>query len=128
MLKKISIFTIYLIFFSLFIMMFLFIHNSHTEYHKIIKPKSFNYMTESEFSTDYNDTITSETDLNLLEFNMTTYFKNLSTYSPKNSYGSCGYVTFIQCLSYYDTFIHMKLQKTMKLLLSELINIMKELK
>ena len=63
-------------------------------------------MTESEFSTDYNDTITSETDLNLLEFNMTTYFKNLSTYSPKNSYGSCGYVTFIQCLSYYDTFLN----------------------
>ena len=86
--------------------MFLFIHNSHTEYHKIIKPKSFNYMTESEFSTDYNDTITSETDLNLLEFNMTTYFKNLSTYFPKNSYGSCGYVTFIQCLSYYDTFLN----------------------
>lgn len=35
---------------------------------------------------------------------MITYFKNLSDYSPKNSYGSCGYVSLIQYLSYFDTF------------------------
>ena len=37
-------------------------------------------------------------------FNRSTYFQNLSNYSPNNNIGSCGYVSLIQLLSYYDTF------------------------
>lgn len=37
-------------------------------------------------------------------FDMTTYFKNLYEYSPNNNIGSCGYVSLIQTMSYYDTF------------------------
>lgn len=33
-----------------------------------------------------------------------TYFQNLYDYSPWNNRGSCGYVSSIQILSYYDTF------------------------
>ncbi len=32
------------------------------------------------------------------------YFRNLSIYSPINSKNSCGYVSLIQYLSFYDTF------------------------
>lgn len=32
------------------------------------------------------------------------YFKNLDTYSPVNFKGSCGYVSLVQYLSYYDSF------------------------
>ena len=35
---------------------------------------------------------------------LVSYFQNLTTYSPYNSHGSCGYVSLIQYLSYYDTF------------------------
>lgn len=35
-----------------------------------------------------------------------TYFKNLHKYSPENNWGSCGYVSLIQYLSYYDSFIN----------------------
>lgn len=37
---------------------------------------------------------------------MKTYFQNLYKYSALNSEGSCGYVSFIQYLSYYDTFLN----------------------
>lgn len=37
-------------------------------------------------------------------FNKITYFENLYDYSPNNNIGSCGFVSFIQLLSYYDTF------------------------
>lgn len=37
-------------------------------------------------------------------FNMVTYFENLDTYFPENSVGSCGFVSLIQAMSYYDTF------------------------
>ncbi|MDE7263225.1 MAG: C39 family peptidase [Anaeroplasmataceae bacterium] len=37
-------------------------------------------------------------------FNRNTYFKNLTDFSPKNNIGSCGYVSLIQTMSYYDTF------------------------
>ncbi len=36
--------------------------------------------------------------------NTETYFSNLYDYSPINSNGSCGYVSLIQYMSYYDTF------------------------
>lgn len=39
-----------------------------------------------------------------LKSSVETYFKNLCAYSPINSHGSCGYVSLIQLLSYYDTF------------------------
>lgn len=39
-------------------------------------------------------------------YNMVDYFKNLYEYSPNNNLGSCGYVSLIQLLSYYDTFIN----------------------
>lgn len=37
-------------------------------------------------------------------FSMKTYFQNLDTYSPHNVGNSCGYVSFIQYLEYFDTF------------------------
>lgn len=38
------------------------------------------------------------------ELNIKNYFQNLYKYSPYNKNGSCGYVSFIQYLSYFDTF------------------------
>jgi hypothetical protein len=37
-------------------------------------------------------------------FNTNDYFTNLKTYSPINNIGSCGYVSLIQPMSFYDTF------------------------
>lgn len=55
------------------------------------------------FSEDYID----EEKINFYQntsFNMKDYFKNLNEYSPINNIGSCGYVSLIQAMSYYDTF------------------------
>lgn len=50
---------------------------------------------------------TSDTDnVETKTFSMKTYFQNLVEYSALNSQGSCGYVSFIQYLSYYDTFLN----------------------
>lgn len=57
------------------------------------------YLTYDDFKEDFK---TCNTTSKLSP--MITYFKNLSDFSPKNSYGSCGYVSFIQYLSYFDTF------------------------
>lgn len=38
--------------------------------------------------------------------NIKTYFQNLYDYSPVNSAGSCGYVSLIQYMSFYDTFFN----------------------
>lgn len=45
-------------------------------------------------------------DLDDKSFNMIDYFKNLNEYSPENSWDGCGYVSLIQYLSYYDTFLN----------------------
>lgn len=37
-------------------------------------------------------------------FTRRSYFENLNDYSAYNSVGSCGYVSLIQAMSYYDTF------------------------
>lgn len=61
-----------------------------------------NYMTlkmfNIEFSNQNSNTVPSNSN------DVVTYFSNLYKYSPMNSYGSCGYVSLIQYLSYYDTF------------------------
>ena len=62
------------------------------------------FMTEEDFNADFEQ-FESETP-NTTGFSMKTYFQNLYTYSPMNSQGSCGYVSFIQYLSYLDTFIN----------------------
>ena len=62
------------------------------------------YMDEETFYQDFETY--SHTPINSTDFNMIAYFKNLYDYSPKNIYGSCGYVSFIQYLSYYDTFFN----------------------
>lgn len=38
------------------------------------------------------------------QFSIKNYFQNLNKFSPYNKDGSCGYVSFIQYLSYFDTF------------------------
>lgn len=43
-------------------------------------------------------------DLEAYDFSMKTYFKRLVANSPLNSVDSCGYVSFIQYLSYFDSF------------------------
>ena len=40
---------------------------------------------------------------------MVDYFENLTQYSPYNSVGSCGFVSLIQALSYYDTFYNFEI-------------------
>lgn len=40
------------------------------------------------------------------DINRINYFKNLYKYSPFNSLNSCGYVSFSQYFSYYDTFLN----------------------
>ena len=62
-----------------------------------------NLMTEGIFNSDFSSYITMP-DIDLLRNDRVTYFYNLCTYSPKNSHGSCGYVSLIQYLSYYDCF------------------------
>ncbi len=42
-------------------------------------------------------------------FSMKTFFDNLREYSPHNNIGSCGYVSLIQAMSYYDTFVDDKI-------------------
>lgn len=61
------------------------------------------YMTEYYFNQHF-----SKVDpFNLLDYsNSVTYFRNLCNYSPRNYGGSCGYVSFIQYLSYYDSFFY----------------------
>ena len=51
-----------------------------------------------------NTTNTQSEEDTTLSMDMYTYFKNLYDYSPQNYEGSCGYVSLIQLLSYYDTF------------------------
>lgn len=40
----------------------------------------------------------------ITDINIKTYFQNLKNYAPLNPNGSCGYVSLIECLTYYDTF------------------------
>lgn len=62
----------------------------------------YTFMTENDFEEDFEPFETNEP--GATGFGMVSYFQNLDTYSPTNSQGSCGYVSFIQYLSYYDTF------------------------
>lgn len=41
---------------------------------------------------------------NSTSFGRNNYFRNLTAFSPQNNIGSCGYVSLIQTMSYYDTF------------------------
>ena len=62
----------------------------------------YTFMTENDFEEDFEPFETNKP--GATGFGMVSYFQNLDTYSPTNSQGSCGYVSFIQYLSYYDTF------------------------
>lgn len=61
---------------------------------------NLNYITPEndniELTSSYSPTLTG--------YDMTTYFSNLYEYSPNNSFGTCGYVSLIQYMSYYDAF------------------------
>lgn len=48
----------------------------------------------------------SNTSTNVSSFTMKSYFQNLYQNSPMNSNGSCGFVSLIQYLSYFDTFVN----------------------
>lgn len=65
---------------------------------------SYVFMTEEEFNNNFEQ-FENEMPSNS-GFSMVTYFQNLYTYSPINSHGSCGYVSFIQYLSYLDAFVN----------------------
>lgn len=64
--------------------------------------KIISFMNEN----DFNDINTTKNVVNYENnsSNKNIYFKNLYNFSPDNSNGSCGYVSLIQYLSYYDTF------------------------
>lgn len=62
--------------------------------------EELNVPSENYNSRVYNDVnYTSST-----SFDLKGYFQNLHKFSPYNSEGSCGYVSLIQVMSYYDTF------------------------
>lgn len=63
----------------------------------------FSYMTEVTFEEDFASYIVSP-DPEATNSDLITYFQKLYTYSPINHNGSCGYVSFVQYLSYYDCF------------------------
>lgn len=56
-----------------------------------------------EGSPDYVD-YSSQNYYQQTTFNRKTYFQNLYAYSANNSVGSCGFVSLIQAMSYYDSF------------------------
>lgn len=39
-------------------------------------------------------------------FSMRNYFENLSQFQPENEFGSCGFISLISVMSYYDTFLN----------------------
>ena len=49
------------------------------------------------------NSVSNDRTLNFTRYN---YFKNLTDYSPLNIRGSCGFVSLVQVLSYYDTFFN----------------------
>lgn len=63
----------------------------------------YNFLTEGTFNSDFAYCMMIP-DATLLSNERIEYFYNLYDYSPENSWGSCGYVSFIQYLSYYDCF------------------------
>ena len=63
----------------------------------------FNYLTQGIFNSDFAYCMMNP-DASLLSIERIDYFYNLYDYSPDNTHGSCGYVSFIQYLSYYDCF------------------------
>lgn len=63
----------------------------------------FSYMTDDVFETDFASNII-PANTNQPANDMIAYFQNLYNYSPSNYDGSCGYVSLIQYLSYYDCF------------------------
>ncbi len=65
---------------------------------------SLSYMSESVFNNTFLQCSLNESSVSDSNLDTITYFRNLYEYSPINSHGSCGYVSFAQYLSYYDTF------------------------
>lgn len=63
----------------------------------------FTYLNLNKFNEDFA-TYESVPSDDLFSNEMITYFYNLYSFSPENSYNSCGYVSFIQYLSYFDSF------------------------
>lgn len=61
------------------------------------------YLTQGIFNSDFAYYMVTP-DASLLSNKRIEYFYNLCDYSPHNTHGSCGYVSFIQYLSYYDCF------------------------
>lgn len=70
-----------------------------SEYERIQNPSGQDdeYMPVSASASSVNYTPSTS-------FNTTNYFTNLKKYSPINNIGSCGYVSLIQLMSFYDTF------------------------
>lgn len=69
----------------------------------------FKSQTEDPKASSTNDGVTYFYDYAyspISNFNMQIYFENLYTYSPNNNIGSCGYVSLIQTMSYYDSYVN----------------------
>ncbi len=69
------------------------ISKEYKEYYAVPSSIQTNYLNC--FPTDY---------YSVKHFDMENYFENLYEFSPANNLGSCGYVSLIQLLSYFDTF------------------------
>lgn len=52
---------------------------------------------------DFDEDVLEDVDFGS-DYDKSSYFSHLTTYSPRNCIGSCGFVSLIQALSYYDTF------------------------
>lgn len=78
-----------------------------TKYDNDKKINSFDSTEEPHFNGIYINDYVSRQPGNyhqITSFNMASFFENLYMFSPANCIGSCGYVSLIQCMSYYDTF------------------------
>ncbi len=79
--------------------------NSDNHLHSILESSTpgLSFLTEETFETTFlkgdGDGGKTADEINLIK-----YFSNLCEYSALNSKASCGYVSFAQYLSYYDTF------------------------
>ena len=62
-----------------------------------------NYAVPSSIQTNYLNCFPTDY-YSVKHFDMVSYFANLVEFCPANNLGSCGYVSLIQLLSYFDTF------------------------
>lgn len=79
---------------------------NHSEAEQTINQKGVKHEEkECPQAIDHIETVLEDVDFGS-DYTRESYFANLLEYSAYNSMGSCGYVSLIQAMSYYDTFFN----------------------